>query len=55
MQELKAAGGGGGVIGLDKNGGVIMSFNTSGMYRGYKNKNQTETLIYKVKESKTTK
>lgn len=55
MQELKAAGGGGGVIGLDKNGGVIMSFNTSGMYRGYKNQNQTETLIYKVKESKTTK
>lgn len=33
--DLKAAGGNGGVIGLDREGNVIMSFNTTGMGRGY--------------------
>ena len=32
---LRRAGGRGGVVGLDRQGGVIMSFNTSGMGRGY--------------------
>jgi L-asparaginase / beta-aspartyl-peptidase len=32
---LKRAGGGGGVVGLDRFGRVVMSFNTTGMTRGY--------------------
>jgi beta-aspartyl-peptidase (threonine type) len=32
---LKPAGGNGGVVGLDRDGNVIMSFNTTGMGRGY--------------------
>lgn len=32
---LEPAGGNGGVVGLDPRGGVIMSFNTTGMGRGY--------------------
>jgi beta-aspartyl-peptidase (threonine type) len=32
---LKPAGGNGGVVGLDRRGAVIMSFNTTGMGRGY--------------------
>lgn len=33
---LKQQGGEGGVIGIDKDGNIIMSFNSSGMFRGYK-------------------
>ncbi len=33
--KLKAMGGDGGVIALDKQGNITMPFNTSGMYRGY--------------------
>ena len=29
----------GGVIGIDKNGSVMMQFNSPGMYRGYKTEN----------------
>ena len=29
----------GGVIGIDKNGNVMMEFNSPGMYRGYKTEN----------------
>jgi len=32
---LKRAGGDGGVVGLDRRGNVVMSFNTTGMGRGY--------------------
>jgi beta-aspartyl-peptidase (threonine type) len=32
---LKEAGGGGGLIALDKNGNVSLPFNTAGMYRGF--------------------
>jgi beta-aspartyl-peptidase (threonine type) len=32
---LKRAGGDGGVVGLDRRGTVAMSFNTTGMGRGY--------------------
>jgi len=35
----------GGVIGIDKNGGVMMEFNSPGMYRGYK----TESSDYVIK------
>lgn len=34
-EKLKAAGGAGGLIALDKDGNIIMPFNTPGMYRGY--------------------
>ena len=32
---LKPAGGDGGLIGVDKDGNVVMEFNTSGMFRAY--------------------
>jgi L-asparaginase / beta-aspartyl-peptidase len=35
QRVLKTAGGDGGVVGLDRHGAVIMSFNTTGMGRGY--------------------
>lgn len=35
MKKLKAAGGTGGVIALDRNGNFAMPFNTEGMYRGW--------------------
>jgi beta-aspartyl-peptidase (threonine type) len=34
MQEIEKLGGDGGIIALDKNGNVAMTFNTEGMYRG---------------------
>ena len=35
QQELKPVGGKGGVIGVDQQGNITMTFNTRGMYRGY--------------------
>ena len=35
LKKVKDLGGSGGVIGIDKNGNVMMDFNTKGMYRGY--------------------
>lgn len=35
FSKLKPAGGGGGLIAVDKNGNIAMPFNTPGMYRGY--------------------
>jgi beta-aspartyl-peptidase (threonine type) len=35
QKKLPALGGFGGVIGIDKNGNVLMEFNTPGMFRGY--------------------
>jgi len=35
MKKLKAQGGTGGVIAVDKNGNIAMPFNTAGMFRGY--------------------
>lgn len=47
MKKLKDQGGGGGIIALDKAGNFVMTFNTKGMYRGYKNSNGfEEVLIY---------
>ncbi|MCH8330981.1 MAG: isoaspartyl peptidase/L-asparaginase [Bacteroidetes bacterium] len=34
-EKLKELGGKGGVIGVDKDGNITMTFNTQGMYRGY--------------------
>lgn len=36
FDELLPVGGNGGVIGIDKNGNIVMDFNSTGMYRGFK-------------------
>lgn len=36
LRELKAAGGRGGLVAMDKFGNITMPFNTKGMYRGFK-------------------
>ena len=46
-KKLKAAGGDGGVIGVDKFGNVAMPFNTAGMYRGFVKPGERKVLIYK--------
>lgn len=46
--KLKAAGGLGGVVAVDKNGNVAMPFNTPGMYRGYAKPNGERVVeLYK--------
>ena len=48
LKKVKDLGGNGGVIGIDKNGNIIMDFNTEGMYRGYmKSNGESEIKIYK--------
>jgi len=48
MKKVPALGGDGGVIALDRQGNVSMTFNTDGMYRGYiKKKGEGKTFIYK--------
>ncbi len=44
--KLKAEGGTGGVIGVDKYGNVAMPFNTSGMYRGYVKPGERAVAIF---------
>ena len=47
MKKLKGQNAEGGIIALDKDGNFVMTFNTKGMYRGYKNSNGFgEVLIY---------
>lgn len=46
-EKLKAAGGSGGVIGVDKYGNVAMPFNTAGMYRGYVKPDERVIKFYK--------
>ncbi len=47
LKKVKDLGGTGGVIGIDKNGNVMMDFNTKGMYRGYiKSDGETKIEIY---------
>jgi L-asparaginase / beta-aspartyl-peptidase len=46
MKKLPALGGDGGVIGLDRKGNIVMTFNTSGMYRGYRKGSERKTFIY---------
>ena len=45
-QKLKAAGGSGGLIALDKCGNITMPFNTAGMYRGYAKPDERVVEIY---------
>jgi beta-aspartyl-peptidase (threonine type) len=48
MKKLPALGGDGGLIGVDKEGNVVMTFCTEGMYRGYvKNDGSRVVKIYK--------
>jgi beta-aspartyl-peptidase (threonine type) len=48
MKKLAAIAGEGGLIALDKNGNVCLSFNSEGMYRGYKRSDGSqEVSIYK--------
>lgn len=47
-EKLKKQGGEGGLIAIDKKGNITMTFNTSGMYRGYKKSDgTTEIKIFK--------
>jgi L-asparaginase / beta-aspartyl-peptidase len=46
-KKLTALGGTGGMIVLDKKGNFVMTFNTAGMFRGYKNADNTETFLFK--------
>lgn len=45
-EKLKTAGGGGGLIALDKYGNVAMPFNTPGMYRGYARPGERQVGVY---------
>ena len=48
MKKLKEQGGDGGIIAVNTDGKVVMSFNTPGMYRGYINSyDMMEMFIYK--------
>jgi L-asparaginase / beta-aspartyl-peptidase len=48
MLKLKEMGGEGGIIGVDKNGNITMTFNSEGMFRGaYDNKGRKTIAIYR--------
>lgn len=48
MDKLKKAGGEGGLIAIDAKGHIVMSFNTTGMYRAYKKSGgKTDVKIFK--------
>jgi beta-aspartyl-peptidase (threonine type) len=50
MNKLKAIGGDGGIVALDKEGHISMTFNTAGMYRGFvTSEGEKEVLIYQDK------
>ena len=51
LDVLKQAGGDGGVIGLDRSGQVIMSFNTTGMSRGYIGANGEPLIMFTTEDS----
>ncbi len=46
--KLVGAGGEGGLIALDKNGNIIMPFNSAGMYRGYAKPGERQVLFYEA-------
>src|SRR5882672_10779671 len=52
QQELKPIGGEGGVIGLDSHGNLMMSFNTSGMGRGYVGADGKPRIMFTVDDGK---
>ena len=46
LEKLEKMNGTGGVIAIDKEGKIVMDFNTEGMYRGYKKDGKSEVNIY---------
>lgn len=52
QQTLKPIGGEGGIIGLDAHGNVAMSFNTSGMGRGYVGADGKPKIMFTADENK---
>ncbi|MEX1240390.1 MAG: isoaspartyl peptidase/L-asparaginase [Cyclobacteriaceae bacterium] len=51
MKKLPRLGGDGGVIAMDRDGNISMTFNTDGMYRGYiRVKGEAKTFLYKSDE-----
>jgi beta-aspartyl-peptidase (threonine type) len=48
---LKQAGGAGGVVGLDRFGEVMMSFNTTGMTRGYVNETGDPIIMFTAEDA----
>lgn len=48
QKQLTALGGDGGIIGLDKNGKIVMEFNSEGMYRGWILPDKKYTAIFKA-------
>ncbi|MBT1699998.1 isoaspartyl peptidase/L-asparaginase [Fulvivirgaceae bacterium PWU4] len=48
MKKLPALGGDGGIVALDRQGNIAMTFSSAGMYRGYiRKKGEGKTFIYK--------
>jgi beta-aspartyl-peptidase (threonine type) len=51
MKKLPRLGGDGGVIAMDRDGNISMTFNTDGMYRGYiRVKGEAKTFLYESDE-----
>ncbi|MCV9388359.1 isoaspartyl peptidase/L-asparaginase family protein [Reichenbachiella ulvae] len=51
IQKLKKIEGAGGIIGLDQEGNITMTFNTPGMFRGYMNKKgKPVSMIYGLED-----
>ena len=53
QQVLKKAGGEGGVVGLDRAGNVAMSFNSTGMSRGYMGPDGTAVIMFTNEDAVT--
>jgi len=51
QDELKKAGGEGGIIGMDHNGNVAASFNTTGMSRGYVGEDGKPTVMFTTEDA----
>jgi len=47
-ERLSSMNASGGVIAIDKDGNVVMDFNTEGMYRGFKKGEESEVSIYGI-------
>jgi L-asparaginase / beta-aspartyl-peptidase len=53
MKKLLQLGGTGGVVGLDRSGNIVMTFNTEGMYRGYRRQGEeARTFIYQDNQNR---
>jgi beta-aspartyl-peptidase (threonine type) len=47
IERLTDLGGEGGFIAVDASGNVVLPFNSEGMYRGYKTKDESSVDIYR--------